>query len=139
MEKTDLTQYDIKPEGFINYIRYNGPHFNKKLLDFATSKMYKRKNGEMIKIEPYTEEHVDKLLNKYDIKLSSEDILLDHVYVANMAKADFNGSSIEDEKHLALFIKDVVDDADSYDGMIFSRWYTDMCKKGIPINWDKMV
>ena len=43
MEKTDLTQYDIKPEGFINYIRYNGPHFNKKLLDFATSKMYKRK------------------------------------------------------------------------------------------------
>lgn len=25
----DLTQYDIKPESMINYLRYNGPHFSK--------------------------------------------------------------------------------------------------------------
>ena len=35
MEKTDLTQYDIKPQSMINYLRYNGPHFNEKLLKFA--------------------------------------------------------------------------------------------------------
>jgi len=41
MDRTDLTQYDIKPEAMVNYLRYNGPHFNKKLLDFAVSKMTK--------------------------------------------------------------------------------------------------
>ena len=37
--KTDLTQYDAKPEALVNYLRYNGPHFNKKLLEFAVSNM----------------------------------------------------------------------------------------------------
>jgi hypothetical protein len=31
----DFTKYDIKPEGFINYLRYYGEHFNKKLCEFA--------------------------------------------------------------------------------------------------------
>jgi hypothetical protein len=31
----DFTKYDIKPESFINYLRYYGPHFNKKLCEFA--------------------------------------------------------------------------------------------------------
>lgn len=139
MEKTDLTTYDIKPEGLINYLKYNGPHFNEKLLNFAISKMYKKRNNEINKIDPYTEEDVHKLLNKYNIKLESEDILLDPVYVANQAKADLTGSSIEDDRHLALYIKDMIDDVDAYDGMFFTHWYIDMCKKGIPINWDKMI
>lgn len=33
--KEDLTIYDIKPEEFLNYLRYNGEHFNKKLCEFA--------------------------------------------------------------------------------------------------------
>jgi len=37
----DLTQYDIKPEAMVNYLRYNGPHFSKKLAEFAVSKMRK--------------------------------------------------------------------------------------------------
>ena len=139
MDKTDLTQYDIVPEDYKNYLKYYGPHFNTKLLNFATSKMYKIKNGEKVKIEPYDEEFVNNLLKKYNIKLHSEDILLDHVYVANQAKADLNGSSIEDEKHLALYIKDMIDDPDGYDGMAFTHWYINMCKKGIPIEWYKMI
>ena len=139
MEKVDLTTYDIKPVGLINYLKYNGPHFNEKLLNFAVSKMYKQRNDEINKIEPYTEEDVHKLLNKYNIKLKSEDILLDPVYAANLAKADLTGSSIEDDRHLALYIKDVIDDVDGYDGMLFTHWYIDICIKGIPINWDKML
>lgn len=139
MIKEDLTQYDIKPKGFKEYIKYNGPHFNENLLNFATSKMYKKKNDELIKIEPYTIEDVEKLLKNNNVKLEDEDILYDHVYVANMAKADFNGESISDEKHLALYIKNVIDDVDGYDGKVFTHWYVDMCKKGIPINWNKMI
>lgn len=42
MDRVDLTQYDIKPEGMINYLRYNGPHFNNKLLEFSAKQMTKK-------------------------------------------------------------------------------------------------
>lgn len=61
------------------------------------------------------------------------------MYAANMCLADFWGSSIEDDYHLIKYIKDVIDDDDSYDGLVFNRWYADMCKKGIVINWENMV
>lgn len=139
MIKEDLTKYDKKPEAFINYIKYNGPHFNKKLLEFAVSKMKKKIKGEIVKITPYTKEEVDRILQNYNITIEAEDILYDYVYVANQAKADLNGSSIDDEKHLALYIKNVIDDVDGYDGKVFTHWYVDMCKKGIPIDWYEMI
>ena len=37
--------YDEIPEGMKRYINNYGCHFNKKLCDFATSKMYKEVNG----------------------------------------------------------------------------------------------
>ena len=37
--KEDFTQYDVKPEGFVNYLRYYGPHFNRKLCQFACDQM----------------------------------------------------------------------------------------------------
>jgi len=71
MDKTDLTQYDIKPEGMINYLRYNGPHFNKKLLDFACSKMKKESGSRSIAIVPYTKEQVDRMLQTNNIVLKN--------------------------------------------------------------------
>lgn len=135
---TDLTQYDIKPEGMINYLRYNGPHFNKKLCEFATSNMKKKVGSSMVTITPYTKEAVDKLLQIHRVELKGGQ-LYDSVFVANMCKADFYGSSISDEMHLAKYIKDVLDDDDAYDGIVFNRWYADMCRKGIVIDWDSMI
>lgn len=65
--------------------------------------------------------------------------MYDYVYVANMCKADFLGSSVVDENHLAKYVKDVIDDADAYDGIVFNRWYADMCRKGIAIDWENMI
>lgn len=138
MQNTDLTQYDIKPEAMINYLRYNGPHFNKKLLEFAVSKMKKKIGDKLIPITPYTKEYVDKMLERYSVKLQNNQ-LYDHVYVANMCKADFLGSSIMDEQHVAKYVKDVIDDDDAYDGIVFNRWYADMCRNGIAINWEEMI
>lgn len=138
MQRTDLTQYDLKPEGMINYLRYNGPHFTKKLLEFATSKMYKKQGTSTVAITPYTKEQVDQVLKTYGIVLKNNQ-LYDYVYVANMCKADFLGSSITDEKRLAMYIRDVIDDDDAYDGIVFNRWYADMCRMGIVIDWDEMV
>ncbi len=65
------------------------------------------------KIEPITKEQIDKLLKTNGIELK-HDNGYDCVYVANMARADYWGSSIADEQHLALFVGDFIDDEDAY-------------------------
>lgn len=124
--KEDFTEYDIKPEGFINYLRYYGPHFNKKLCEFACK--------HLDKID-YTKEKLDLLLQANKVELKNAK-LHDAVYVANWAKSIFFGSGISDEKHLVLFIKDLFDKEGD---LIFNRWYADIAKKGIPIEWEDMV
>lgn len=29
----------------------------------------------------------------------------------------------------------IIDDVDGYDGIAFNRWYADMCRKGIQVDW----
>lgn len=135
MNRTNLTQYDEMPEAMVNYMRHYGPHFNRKLCEFAVGMMTKD-DGQ--KITPYNKEQVKTILTRYGIVLKN-DQLHDSTYVANMCKADFLGSSIQDESHLALYIKDVVDDPDGYDGLVFNRWYADMCYSGIAIEWEEML
>lgn len=134
MKRESLDKYDDRPKDMVNYLKYYGWHFNKRMFEFAVSKMYK---NESILI-PITKEKVDNLLKENGISLQNNE-LYDYVYVANMCKADFLGNSIQNEEHLAKYIKDVIDDEDGYDGIVFNRWYADMCKKGIPIDWEAML
>ena len=136
--RESLDYYDTLPEDMINYLRYNGRHFNKKLLDFAVSKMTTRVNGKEQELQPITKKQLETLLDKHSVKLEN-DVLYDSVYVANMCKADFLGSSVIDEGHLALYVKDVIDDVDGYEGLVFNRWYADTVRKGIPIDWSEVV
>ena len=133
-KNNSLDIYDKRPEAMVNYLSHYGWHFNKKMCEFAVSKM--KKDNKII--SPIHKDKVEELLKAYDIELDN-DVLYDAVYVVNMAKADFYGSSISDEKHLALFIKDYIDDEDGYDGIVFSRYYIDTVKKGIPIDWEDML
>jgi hypothetical protein len=126
-----LDIYDDRPASMRRYLRYYGQHFNKKLCEFAVSKM---KHGK----SPVTKIAVEEILNKYNIILENNE-LYDHVYVYNMGNNDFLGSSIPDEKHLALYVKDVIDDKDGYDGIVFNRWYADTVTSGIPIDWEEMI
>lgn len=135
MIKTDLTEYDVKPIEMINYLRYYGPHFSKRLCKFACQQMRGKDDRP---IELYTKDQVEELLERHNIKLKEKNGY-DHIFVANMCKADFYGSSIEDEKHLALYVKDLLLDPDGYDGLIFNRWLADCARKGITINWEEMV
>lgn len=140
MKRDSLDTYDKLPEGMTNYLKYYGRHFNRKLCEFAVSKM-KSKNsstGKLESIKVIDKEKIDKLLETYNIQLEYNE-LYDYIYVAHMCKADFLGSSIIDEKHLCMYIKDVIDDPDGYDGIVFNRWYADMCRKGIPIDWEEML
>lgn len=59
MRTTNFTDWDDKPEGMVRYLRNYGPHFNRKLSDFAAS-MMERDGGQ--KIKPYSKQDVDTIL-----------------------------------------------------------------------------
>mgnify|MGYP007092383373 FL=1 len=132
--------YDELPESMVDYLRHYGRHFNKKLCNFAVGKMTASNSstGELSKIRPISKEEIDSLLKTYNIELENNE-LYDYVFVANMCKADFLGSSVPDEQHLCRYVKDVIDDVDGYDGIVFNRWYADMCRKGTPIEWEDVI
>lgn len=126
-----LDFYDERPKSMKRYLKYYGEHFNKKLCEFAISKMKHGKTS-------IPKEKVDEVLSKYSVDLKHNK-LYDYVYVYNMGNNDFLGSSIIDERHLTLYVKDVIDDEDGYDGIVFNRWYADTVIQGIPIEWEDML
>lgn len=136
----DLTMYDYLSDEERYYYSQYGRHFNKRLCDFAVSLMMRRnpKSGEKEKITPMSRSDVDALLSAQNVRLSHND-LYDATYVCNMVLADMRGSSIEDDKHHALAIKDFMDDEDQYPGMLLSRWKNDCARKGIVIDWERML
>lgn len=125
------------PSGMEKYLQYYGWHFSKKMEEWAASKMIKEVGNKKQNITPYTLEDVKSLFTRTGVKL--DDITYDSVYIANVAKADFFNSSIGDETHLALYIKDVCEDTDAYEGMIFTRFYADCIGSGRPIQWEDMI
>lgn len=138
MYQKETGSYDEIPDGMKRYINNYGCHFNKKLYQEAVSKMYTKSNGSKEYIKPYTKEQVDVILENYGIKLERGS-LYDCAYVASMCKADFLGKSVPGEEHLALFIKDMIDDPDAQDGYIFNRFYADCMFMNHPIDWDEMI
>ena len=139
MYETKTGRYDEIPEGMKVYINNYGCHFNKKLCKEAVSRMYRKdKNGDEEKINPYTKEQVDMMLENYGIKLKRNK-LYDHVFVANMCANDYLGTSVPDEKHMAMFIRDMIEDPDAESGFIFNRWYADQTFMNNPVEWEDMI
>ena len=129
--RTALDLYDDLPKSMRTYLMHNGWHFNKSLCNFAVSLMKKRGK----RLDPISKETVDKLLEQYKIELDNN-VGYDYVFVANMCKADYYGSSITDDKHVALYIKDTIDDEDAADGTTMRRWYATMVGNGVMVDWD---
>lgn len=128
------------PEELEQYLSFYGRHFNKKLCDFAVENMMRedKATGGLKKIVPMKIDELKSLLEKNKIQIENND-LYDALYLANMVKADFLGSSIEDEAHLAKYIADVICDADGYEGMVFTRYLADTSGKGEVIFWNLML
>lgn len=130
-----LDTYDIIPEEQRAYLMNYGKHFNKKMYEFAVKGM-KDRNGN--KMKPVAKEELENKLKSANITLEN-DVMFDASFVYCMAMSDFMGSSITDEQHILLYVKDLIDDADQADGFIFNRWYADMVNKGMPIDWGEML
>lgn len=133
--RENFTAYETMPEDLAIYLSHNGPHFNKAACKFAVSQMYTDEDKEFV---PMNREQVKTLLQNYNIKIDNNK-LYDSVYVANMCKADYLNKSVVDEQHLAMYIKDTLDDPDGIEGLTFNRWIADMKWLGIPIPWDDFI
>lgn len=115
-----------------------GWHFSRKMCEWASSKMYRTSNGKKEFIEPYTKDKLDDLYRRFGVVIDNIKGY-DDVYIANMCKADFLGRSIKDELALVLYVKDVIDDPDGYEGMPFTRFYADCIGSGTPISWEDVL
>ena len=139
-KRLPLDMHDDIPMEMRKYLRFHGWHFNKKACDFAVSLMRKKNasTGKTEKIEPLTKDQVDSMLARYGVTLENN-VDYDYVYVANMGKADLLKSSITDEQHLALYVKDVVDDVDAGDAEIMREWDAKMTSRGIAVDWEEIL
>ena len=138
MYNKTMGSYDEIPEGMKSYINNYGCRFNKKLCEEATRNMYKKVNGREEPIQPYTKEQVENLLKQNNIKLERGK-LYDCVYVANMCQADYLGKSVPDLNHLAMFVRDMIDDPDAEEGFIFNRFIADCMFMNNPIEWEDVI
>ena len=120
---------------FEEYTDQYGLHFNKKLYEWAVSMMRDRDGG---KVQPKTKEQVAEFLRANGIALKN-DKGHDAAYVHAMARADYYGSSITDDAHLALFVKDFLDDPDGSKTKALDHFVIDCRSKEEPIFWDEMM
>jgi hypothetical protein len=56
-----------------------------------------------------------------------------------MCQADYLGSAVPDEEHLAMFVRDTIDDPDAESGFIFNRFYADCMFMDNPVDWEDML
>lgn len=135
MNKLPLDIYDDMPRAMRKYISNYGWHFNKEACEYAVSSMRKKNNE---KITMQTKEQVEQILKKYAVSLDNN-TLYDAVFTYHMGLADYFGSSIKDEQHLALYVKDTIDDVDASPETTFRRWAATQVGNGEPIPWSNFI
>lgn len=127
------------PEDMKTYLSYYGMNFSKKLYEFAVSNMRRESaDGKMEKVKPMSSDELKSLLSKHNIEIEHND-LYNALYLAAMVKADYWGSSIEDEEHLAKYIEDTLCDVDAAEGQILARYLADCSVGGCIIYWEDMI
>lgn len=139
MRRQSLDIYDDMPRAMRRYVSNYGFHFNKNAFEYAVSLMMKRDtSGKQSPIKAATKEEVETKLKKLGITIDNN-TLYDAAFVWNMGLADYLGSSIVDETHLAFYVKDTLDDVDAAPDTTFRRWMATMVGAGIPIDWEDFL
>lgn len=135
-----LDLYETMPREQRSYLMNYGWSFNRRACMYAIKEM-KRINPASGKKEPIdmkSKEEVEEILKRNNIKLE-HNRGYNFVYVYHMAMADYYKSSLPDEQHVAMFVKDVIDDIDNPGGNVFRKWYADTIAKGEPVEWADLL
>ena len=131
-----MDYYEILPKGMDAYLASHGHHFSKPMYEWAVSMMRDRAGN---KVAAVPKEQLDTIMAKYGLELKRKEGYYDPVYVWCMAMADYYGSSITDETHLALYVKDYIDDADGNETSAFDEFFINCMAKGVDIPWEDMI
>lgn len=122
-------------KSFDEYVDQYGFHFNKKLYDWAVSRMRDR-NGN--KVTAKTKEEVADFLRANGVTLKN-DHGHDAAYTHAMLLADCWGSSLATDRALAFGVLDFLDDPDGNPTKAFDHFVVDCRAREIPIFWDEMI
>ncbi len=131
-----IDYYDILPVGMDAYLSHHGHHFSKPMLEWAVSMMEDRRGNKGTVV---VKKKFDELMNAYGVSLKRNEGYYDGPYVWAMAKSDYLGSSIIDEQHLAMFVKDYIDDIDGNQTRPFDEFMANCIAKGIDIPWEDLI
>ena len=134
-----LDSYGTYPSGMQEYLSMYGWHFNKKMYNWAVS-LLKRYNvaPKPDQSDVATKEQIDDMIKRHNIQINNL-IGYDYCYELNKVKAVHLKHSIEDEVHLLKYLKQCLDEPNSYDEKPFTHFYADCIAKGIPIMWEDML
>lgn len=135
MKKRALDTWDVLPKEMEAYLRHNGWHFNKKACEYAVGLMLDQDGN---KAATWDRQQVDDLLKRHGVRVKDTNNY-DYVYVANMCRSDNLGGSVPDELHLAMHVKETMEDKDAGEGQVMRRWYSDMVGKGEMVMWEELV
>lgn len=125
----------MMPRGMREYLSYHGRHFSKPLYEWAVGMMETRQGG---KVNSVSKETFDEKMKALGVKVKN-DMGYDLPYVWAMGTADYLGSSIVDEPHLAKFVSDYADDPDGSKTRAFDEFYAKTLALGIPIVWEDVI
>lgn len=134
----DIYDFVLMPKEKQQYIVLYGRHMNKLMYEHAASLMRRenKQTGKMDKIPAFRQDEVDNILKRHNVTVENKGGW-DYVYVAQKARADYLGGSVPDEQRLAMHIKEVCDDVDAPDGLIFREWCVRMDAAGEGVPWEK--
>lgn len=130
-----LDHYEDMPRDMRAYLKAYGWHFNKALCEDAVKKMTGR-DGKPV--QAIGKEEVEEIMKQYNIKLKN-DVGYDAVYVFNMAMADYYGSSIPDKQHVAMFVRDYLDDPDGTPTRALDEYVGRCIGAGTPVMWEDVL
>jgi len=131
-----LDYYDIIPKGMDAYMSAHGRHFSKPMLEWAVGMMRDR-NGK--KVNLLDKKQFDQILSAQGVTLKRTEGYYDGIYVWAMARADYFGSSITDDLHMARYVADYIDDPDGNETRAFDEFMVNCTAKGIDIPWEDMI
>ena len=120
---------------FEEYTEQYGYHFNRKLYEYAVSMMKDRAGKEP---PVMTKEQAEDWLKTQGVTLKNNKGY-DAAYVLAMGRADYFGSSVKDNIHLALFVKDFLDDPDGHPTKAFDHFVMDCKAKEEYIYWEDFL
>lgn len=119
---------------YTKYVAKNGPHFTDSLAEYASGLMDNAKG------EPshhWDTEDVKGAFSRMGLGKPEGATWGDITYSANMAYADYYGSSLTTEAECLKQAFADAADPDGYPGKIFNRWLADVMGKGERIDWAK--